>query len=207
VTAFDEPIRTAVWVLAVATAGLATLALTLEAARTTGRKLTVLARAERFVPAAARRAAAVVIGSTLAATPPTAPPPAVRSWLAGATTAPTTTPATSATTATTATTTATTPPPRRAPVVVTLAPDPGRVATTPPTAPVPTPPTTEPRYRVRPGDCLWTIAARLLPAGASLRTIDRTWRLLYAANRAVIGDDPGLIRPGAVLALPRNVRA
>jgi hypothetical protein len=47
---------------------------------------------------------------------------------------------------------------------------------------------------VRPGDSLWTIAAE---RGC-------TWTALYAANRAVVGPDPDLIHPGAVLRLPRE---
>ncbi len=50
------------------------------------------------------------------------------------------------------------------------------------------------RYAVRPGDTLSGIAAACgVPGG---------WPSLYAANRAVIGPDPGLIRPGTVLVLP-----
>jgi len=49
-------------------------------------------------------------------------------------------------------------------------------------------------YVVRPGDTLSGIAAALgVPGG---------WPALYAANRRVIGPDPGLIQPGMVLALP-----
>jgi LysM repeat protein len=50
------------------------------------------------------------------------------------------------------------------------------------------------RYRVRPGDSLWSIAHRKLGAG------DR-WQALYARNRDRIGSDPDLIRPGTVLAV------
>ena len=55
---------------------------------------------------------------------------------------------------------------------------------------------------VRPGDTLWAIAARRLPPGATPAAIDRGWRSLYAANRAVIGPDPDLIRAGTGLRLP-----
>jgi LysM repeat protein len=51
------------------------------------------------------------------------------------------------------------------------------------------------RYRVVPGDTLAAIAAGLAVPGG--------WSALYAANRRVIGPDPGLIRPGTVLAVPR----
>jgi len=50
-------------------------------------------------------------------------------------------------------------------------------------------------YAVRSGDTLSAIAARLgIPGG---------WPALYAANRKAIGPDPGLIRPGTQLRLPR----
>jgi LysM repeat protein len=51
------------------------------------------------------------------------------------------------------------------------------------------------RYTVAAGDTLSAIAAALAVPGG--------WRALYAANRRVIGPDPGLIRPGSVLAIPR----
>lgn len=58
---------------------------------------------------------------------------------------------------------------------------------------------------VRPGDSLWSLAAaHLLPSGRSDSepAVDAAWRRLYAANRAVIGPDPHLIRPGTRLDLP-----
>ena len=57
-------------------------------------------------------------------------------------------------------------------------------------------------YRVVPGDCLWSIAARHLQAGATNQAIDRAWRAIYVANRAAVGADPGLIHPGLALSLP-----
>ena len=50
------------------------------------------------------------------------------------------------------------------------------------------------RYAVAPGDTLSAIAAALGVRGG--------WQALYAANRRVIGPDPGLIRPGTVLTVP-----
>jgi LysM repeat protein len=50
------------------------------------------------------------------------------------------------------------------------------------------------RYVVQPGDTLSGIAAALGIRGG--------WPALYAASRRAVGPDPGLIRPGAVLALP-----
>jgi LysM repeat protein len=50
------------------------------------------------------------------------------------------------------------------------------------------------RYTVAPGDTLSGIAAGLAVRGG--------WPALYAANRQVIGPDPGLIQPGTVLTVP-----
>ena len=50
------------------------------------------------------------------------------------------------------------------------------------------------RYVIQPGDTLTGIAAALGTPGG--------WPALYAANRSAIGPDPGLLLPGAVLALP-----
>lgn len=55
---------------------------------------------------------------------------------------------------------------------------------------------------VQPGDTLWHIAARSLPAGATATRIDREWRRWYRANRSVIGADPDLILPGQRLVPP-----
>ncbi len=55
---------------------------------------------------------------------------------------------------------------------------------------------------VRTGDSLWSLAAARLPRSAGPAEVDRAWRELYAANRAAIGADPGLIRPGQRLQLP-----
>jgi nucleoid-associated protein YgaU len=55
---------------------------------------------------------------------------------------------------------------------------------------------------VKPGDCLWSIAARRLGPGASATQIEGEWRRWYAANRAVIGIDPNLILPGQRLVAP-----
>jgi LysM repeat protein len=49
-------------------------------------------------------------------------------------------------------------------------------------------------YPVAPGDTLSGIAAALGVRGG--------WRALYAANRRLVGPDPGLIRPGMILAVP-----
>ena len=57
---------------------------------------------------------------------------------------------------------------------------------------------------VRPGDCLWSIAARDLAAGASDAAVDARWRAIYAANHALVGPDPGLVEPGQRLRLPET---
>lgn len=55
---------------------------------------------------------------------------------------------------------------------------------------------------VHTGDSLWLIAARRLGASATDPEIALYWPRLYAANRDVVGGDPGLITPGQVLETP-----
>jgi nucleoid-associated protein YgaU len=55
---------------------------------------------------------------------------------------------------------------------------------------------------VRPGDTLWRIAAGLLPASVDTAAVASLCGRLYDLNRAVIGDDPDLIRPGQRLRVP-----
>lgn len=59
---------------------------------------------------------------------------------------------------------------------------------------------------VQPGDTLWALAeTRLRQTGTPAptdRQIASSWPLWWSANRQVIGDDPDLIRPGAVLRPP-----
>lgn len=52
------------------------------------------------------------------------------------------------------------------------------------------------------GDCLWVIAARHLGPEATDSEIAQEWPRWYAANRALIGDDPDLIHPGQQLVPP-----
>lgn len=52
------------------------------------------------------------------------------------------------------------------------------------------------------GDSLWSIAARQLGPMASDVDIALHWPKWYAANRDVIGDDPGLLVPGQILQPP-----
>jgi nucleoid-associated protein YgaU len=58
---------------------------------------------------------------------------------------------------------------------------------------------------VRPGDSLWRIAANHLGRGTFDAAIARAWPIIYQANRDVIGDDPGFIRPGQRLLIPAEV--
>ena len=69
-----------------------------------------------------------------------------------------------------------------------------------PDLPVVDPPS--PAHRVRPGESLWSIAASQLPRDATNTHVARRVNRLYAANRAVIGDDRDLIFPGTLLAAP-----
>lgn len=59
---------------------------------------------------------------------------------------------------------------------------------------------------VRPGDCLWAIARTGLQAEGSaaptVPEIARAWPRWWAANRAVLGNDPGLVRPEMHLTPP-----
>jgi len=60
-------------------------------------------------------------------------------------------------------------------------------------------------HTVRAGDCLWSLAARDLAArhvGSRPADVAVAWRRWYALNRATIGPDPGLLRPGEVLRVP-----
>jgi hypothetical protein len=52
------------------------------------------------------------------------------------------------------------------------------------------------------GDTLWDIARRHLGPDATDAEVAHAWPAWHEANRAVIGDDPGLILPGQVLRLP-----
>ncbi|MEO7260559.1 MAG: LysM domain-containing protein [Jatrophihabitantaceae bacterium] len=59
------------------------------------------------------------------------------------------------------------------------------------------------RVSVRPGDSLWSIAARRLGAAPTATRIQAEWPRWYAVNRQLIGADPDLLRPGASLLAPR----
>jgi len=65
--------------------------------------------------------------------------------------------------------------------------------------------TTSGSVRVRPGDSLWTIAARRLPH-ATDATVGAAWRAIARANADRLGPDPDLIYPGTLLRLPDSLR-
>jgi nucleoid-associated protein YgaU len=73
-------------------------------------------------------------------------------------------------------------------------------------------PRPEPRARtgrgnavvVQPGDSLWSLAERHLGPGATDREIAQEWPHWFTANRAVIGSDPDLLRPGERLRTPTD---
>ena len=50
-------------------------------------------------------------------------------------------------------------------------------------------------YTVKPGDTLWSISKKYLGNGSRYSEI-------YKSNKAVIGSNPGLIKPGQVLTIP-----
>lgn len=57
---------------------------------------------------------------------------------------------------------------------------------------------------VRPGDSLWSIAARHLPEGAGAEEISASWPRWYEANRQLIGPDPNRLDIGMVLQAPQT---
>jgi len=60
-------------------------------------------------------------------------------------------------------------------------------------------------HRVRPGECLWSIAAAALPREAGPAEVEAAWRLIYRHNRAAVGPDPHLLSIGTTLRLPRGL--
>lgn len=73
-----------------------------------------------------------------------------------------------------------------------------------PTASRPRPgPTGRRAVVVAPGDSLWAIAARALGPGAGAARVAVEWPRWWAANRAIVGADPDLVRPGERLLPPR----
>lgn len=57
---------------------------------------------------------------------------------------------------------------------------------------------------VRRGDSLWSIASRHLGPGASEIQVAHEWPRWYAANRALIGEDPDVLVPGQQLRPPTS---
>lgn len=79
----------------------------------------------------------------------------------------------------------------------------GADAPAPPAPPAPVPPART--HTVVTGDSLWSIARARRPA-ASDAVLARDVARLYALNRAAIGADPDLIRPGQRLTTPPATR-
>ena len=63
---------------------------------------------------------------------------------------------------------------------------------------------TSPEVVVRPGDTLWSIAARHLAPEATAGDIAESWPQWYAANRETIGPSPDRLAVGTVLAQPES---
>ena len=61
-------------------------------------------------------------------------------------------------------------------------------------------------HGVAAGESLWSISASLLGPDATDDAVAQLWPRLYELNRAVIGADPGLIRPGQILTIPEEIR-
>ncbi|HWJ67506.1 MAG TPA: LysM peptidoglycan-binding domain-containing protein [Nocardioides sp.] len=59
-----------------------------------------------------------------------------------------------------------------------------------------------PVVQVRPGDSLWSIAARTLGPHASAADLTSYWHRIHARNATTIGPDPDLVHPGQRLHLP-----
>ncbi len=76
------------------------------------------------------------------------------------------------------------------------------VAGRPRGTPAADPPSTRRTHTVVPGDTLWAIAELQYGTSDPMRTAALVVRI-HEANRATIGPDPDLIKPGAVLVLPR----
>ena len=57
------------------------------------------------------------------------------------------------------------------------------------------------------GDTLWGLAAARLPGGATNAKVAEAWPTWWAANRAVIGDNPNLLLPGQHLLPPDQPQA
>ncbi|GAA1341864.1 LysM peptidoglycan-binding domain-containing protein [Arthrobacter roseus] len=55
---------------------------------------------------------------------------------------------------------------------------------------------------VKPGDCLWTLAATQLGPAATDKQIADQWQLWYTANRDLVGPNPDVLLPGIVLTSP-----
>ena len=68
--------------------------------------------------------------------------------------------------------------------------------------PAPPPPVGDGRVVVERGDSLWSLTERRLGPDATAAEVQAAWPRLYAANRDLIGPDPGLLEPGQRLVVP-----
>ena len=91
---------------------------------------------------------------------------------------------------------------------------PGASTSAPGRAVVPEPGLDWPSSHARPGevvvaqgDTLWGLAAARLPGGATDAKVAEAWPTWWAANRAVIGEDPNLLLPGQHLLPPAQPQA
>ena len=55
---------------------------------------------------------------------------------------------------------------------------------------------------VRPGECLWSLAARSVGRQATPAEVAAAWPRWWAANRDLIGSDPDVVHPGQRLRVP-----
>ncbi len=147
--------------------------------------------AARVAPALLRGTVRVAVGATVAAAP-------LLGGIASAASTPSTGSITTAESAA--------PTPMPSPGVTAAFPDLDRLVTTGSTVPAAAVPRSTAGgghvVVVRPGDSLWAIAARSLPPGHSDADVARAWPQWYAANRATVGPDPGLLVPGQQLVPP-----
>jgi len=80
--------------------------------------------------------------------------------------------------------------------------EPGHLAAAPRSAGAMTERTSFREVEVKPGDTLWSLAARELGPHASELDIALAWPQWFELNRNVIGRDPDLLLPGTVLTVP-----
>ncbi len=55
---------------------------------------------------------------------------------------------------------------------------------------------------VKPGDCLWSLAATQLGPAATDKQVADQWQRWYSVNRDLVGPDPDVLLPGTLLIAP-----